>query len=117
LWSKRADRQATLKAFFADIGPEACAWIRHAAIDMFEACAQTIRKWLPNATLVSDSSTFSSSRRRPSWCGERVRTRMLVRRRCSAGSRSTSAQSTARIPAAPLTLDCTTAISDMLRTS
>ena len=28
---------ATLKAFFADIGPEACARIRHAAFDMFEA--------------------------------------------------------------------------------
>ena len=54
LWSKEGRSAATLEAFFAEIGPEACARIRHAAIDMSEAYAQAIRKWLHNATLVYD---------------------------------------------------------------
>lgn len=54
LWSKEGRSKATLDAFFEEIGPEACARIRHAAIDMFEAYAQSIRQWLPNATLIYD---------------------------------------------------------------
>ena len=54
LWSKEGRSKATLEAFFAEIGPEACARIRHAAIDMFEAYAQAIQQWLPNATLIYD---------------------------------------------------------------
>jgi transposase len=54
LWTKEGRSKATLEAFFIEIGPEACARIRHAAIDMFEAYAQAIRKWLPHATLVYD---------------------------------------------------------------
>jgi transposase len=54
LWSKEGRSAATLEAFFAEIGPEACARIRHAAIDMFEGYAQAIRRWLPNATIVFD---------------------------------------------------------------
>jgi transposase len=54
LWSKEGRSTATLEAFFAEIGPEACARIEHAAIDMYEAYAQAIRKWLPNARLVYD---------------------------------------------------------------
>lgn len=54
LWSKEGRSAATLEAFFAEIGPEACARIQHAAIDMFEAYALAIRKWLPNARLVYD---------------------------------------------------------------
>lgn len=54
LWSKEGRSKATLEAFFDEIGPEACARIRHAAIDMFEAYAQAIRDRLPNATLVFD---------------------------------------------------------------
>jgi len=54
LWSKEGRSKATLEAFFAEIGPEACGRIRHAAIDMCEAYAQAIRKWLPNATLIYD---------------------------------------------------------------
>lgn len=54
LWTKEGRSKATLEAFFAEIGPEACARIRHAAIDMFEAYAQAIGQWLPNATLVYD---------------------------------------------------------------
>lgn len=54
LWSKEGRSAATLEAFFVEIGPEACARIHHAAIDMFEAYAQAIRKWLPNATLIYD---------------------------------------------------------------
>jgi transposase len=53
-WSKEGRSAATLMAFFAEIGPEACARIRHAAIDMSEAYAQAIRKALPNAQLVYD---------------------------------------------------------------
>lgn len=54
LWTKEGRSKATLDAFFEEIGPEACAGIRHAAIDMFEAYAQSIRQWLPNATLIYD---------------------------------------------------------------
>lgn len=54
LWAKEGRSAATLEAFFAEIGPEACGRIRHAAIDMFEGYAKAIRKWLPNATLIYD---------------------------------------------------------------
>lgn len=54
LWSKEGRSAATLAAFFAEIGPEACGRIRHAAIDMFEGYAKAIREWLPNAELVYD---------------------------------------------------------------
>lgn len=54
LWSKEGRSAATLEAFFIEIGPEACAKIRHAAIDMFEAYVQAIRRRLPNATIVFD---------------------------------------------------------------
>ncbi|HEX5051501.1 MAG TPA: ISL3 family transposase [Planctomycetota bacterium] len=54
LWSKEGRSAATLEAFFAEIGRDACERIRHAAIDMFEAYAQAIRRWLPNATIVYD---------------------------------------------------------------
>lgn len=54
LWSKEGRSAATLEAFFAEIGVEACARIRHAAIDMFEGYAQAIRRCLPNATIVFD---------------------------------------------------------------
>jgi transposase len=40
LWTKEGRSAATLEAFFVEIGPEACARIRHAAIDMCEAYAQ-----------------------------------------------------------------------------
>ena len=54
LWSKEGRSAATLEAFFVEIGVEACARIRHAAIDMFEGYAQAIRRRLPNATIVYD---------------------------------------------------------------
>lgn len=54
LWTKEGRSKATLEAFFQEIGPDACARIRHAAIDMFEAYAQAIGQWLPNATLIYD---------------------------------------------------------------
>lgn len=54
LWSKEGRSKATLEAFFEEIGREARARIRHAAIDMFEAYAQAIRQWLPHATLIYD---------------------------------------------------------------
>lgn len=54
LWTKEGRSAATLEALFEEIGPEARARIRHAAIDMFEAYAQAIRRWLPNATIVFD---------------------------------------------------------------
>lgn len=54
LWCKEGRSAATLEVFFAEIGPEACARIRHAAIDMFEGYAKAIRGWLPNATLIYD---------------------------------------------------------------
>jgi transposase len=54
LWSKEGRSAATLKDFFAEIGPEACARIRHAAIDMFEGYVQAIRSCLPNAKIVFD---------------------------------------------------------------
>lgn len=54
LWSKEGRSAATLEAFFAEIGAEACARIRHVAIDMFEGYAQAIRRCLPNATIVYD---------------------------------------------------------------
>lgn len=54
LWSKEGRSAATLEAFFSEIGPEVCARIHHAAIDMFEGYAQAIRKWLPNAELIYD---------------------------------------------------------------
>ena len=54
LWSKEGRSKATLDAFFEEVGPEACARIQHATIDMFEAYAQAIRQWLPNATLIYD---------------------------------------------------------------
>lgn len=54
LWSREGRSAATLEEFFAKIGPEACARIRHAAIDMCEAYAKAIRKWLPHATLIYD---------------------------------------------------------------
>lgn len=54
LWSKEGRSAATLEAFFAEIGTEACARIQHAAIDMFEGYAQAIRRCLPNATIIFD---------------------------------------------------------------
>lgn len=54
LWTKDGRSASTLAAFFEEIGAEACARIRHAAIDMFEAYAQAIRRFLPNATIVYD---------------------------------------------------------------
>lgn len=54
LWSREGRSAATLLEFFAEIGAEACARIRHAAIDMSEAYAQAIRESLPNAQLVYD---------------------------------------------------------------
>jgi transposase len=54
LWSKEGRSAETLEAFFAEIGPAACAHIHYAAIDMFEGYAQAIRKRLPNAVLVYD---------------------------------------------------------------
>lgn len=54
LWSKEGRSAATLEVFFVEIGVEACARIRHAAIDMFEGYAQAIRRRLPNATIVYD---------------------------------------------------------------
>lgn len=54
LWSKEGRSAATLEAFFLEIGGEACARIRHAAIDMFEGYAQAISRRLPNATIVYD---------------------------------------------------------------
>lgn len=54
LWSKEGRSAATLEAFFVEIGAEACARIRHAAIDMFEGYAKAIRRCLPNATIVYD---------------------------------------------------------------
>ena len=54
LWSREGRSAATLEAFFAEIGAEACARIRHAAIDMLDSYAQAIRRSLPNATLVYD---------------------------------------------------------------
>src|SRR5712672_4195219 len=47
LWSMEGHTTATLEVFFEQIGTEACARIRHAAIDMYEAYAQAIRRWLP----------------------------------------------------------------------
>jgi len=54
LWSKEGRSAATLEAFFTEIGPDACARIQHAAIDMFEGYVQAIRRCLPNATIVFD---------------------------------------------------------------
>ena len=54
LWSKEGRSAATLEAFFTEIGVDACARIRHAAIDMFEGYARAIRRCLPNATIVYD---------------------------------------------------------------
>jgi transposase len=54
LWSREGRSAATLQEFFAEIGPEACGRIRHAAIDMSEAYAKAIRQSLPNAQLVYD---------------------------------------------------------------
>lgn len=54
LWSREGRSAATLLEFFAEIGPEACARIRHVAIDMSEAYAKAIRQSLPNAQLVYD---------------------------------------------------------------
>lgn len=54
LWSREGRSAATLEAFFSEIGAEACARIRHAAIDMFQGYANAIRRCLPNATIVYD---------------------------------------------------------------
>jgi len=54
LWSKEGRSKATLVAFFQEIGPDACARIRHAAIDMCAAYEAAIREALPNATLIFD---------------------------------------------------------------
>lgn len=74
LWSKEGRSAATLEACFAEIGVEACARIRHAAIDMFEGYVQAIRRCLPNATIVFDrfhvqqlASTAVDEVRRGEW--------------------------------------------------
>lgn len=54
IWSKEGRSEATLAAFFDEIGPEACAAIRHAAIDMSAAYQNAIEKGLPDATIVFD---------------------------------------------------------------
>lgn len=54
VWSKEGRTEATLTAFFEEIGEEACAQIRHAAIDMSAAYRNAIEKCLPNATIVFD---------------------------------------------------------------
>lgn len=74
LWSKEGRSAATLEAFFVEIGAEACARIRYAAIDMFEGYAQAIRRCLPKATLIYDrfhvqklASTAVDEVRRSEW--------------------------------------------------
>ena len=54
VWSKEGRSEATLTAFFQLIGEDACAGIRHAAIDMSAAYRNSIEKCLPNATIVFD---------------------------------------------------------------
>lgn len=54
IWSKEGRSEATLTAFFEEIGEDACAAIRHAAIDMSAGYENAIKKCLPNATLVFD---------------------------------------------------------------
>ncbi len=54
IWSKEGRSEATLTAFFDEIGPDACAAIRHAAIDMSAAYRNAIEKRLPNARIVFD---------------------------------------------------------------
>jgi transposase len=43
-----------LAEFFAEIGPLACARIRHVAMDMSEAYAKAVRASVPNAEIVYD---------------------------------------------------------------
>jgi transposase len=54
LWTKEGRSKATLDAFFEGLDPQARTRIQHVAIDMFEAYAQSIREWLPQATLIYD---------------------------------------------------------------
>jgi len=54
IWSKEGRSEATLTAFFGEIGVEACAGIRHAAIDMSAGYENAIANCLPNATIVFD---------------------------------------------------------------
>jgi transposase len=54
IWSKEGRSEATATAFFEEIGEEACAGIRHAAIDMSAGYRKAIEKCLPNATIVFD---------------------------------------------------------------
>lgn len=54
IWVGEGKGADTLASFFKEIGPEACARIRHAAIDMSAAYEKAILEYLPNATLVFD---------------------------------------------------------------
>jgi hypothetical protein len=106
---RRADRQASLKAFFAAIGPEACARIRHAAFDMFEAARRQsasgcrTRRWsptLPRATAhVEGLRGAENASARECWC--------------AAGARQARAPPRCKRRRAyrrPLTLDCIAAM-------
>ena len=54
VWSGEGRSKETLAKFFAWAGPEVCARIQHAAIDMCAAYESAIRAHLPDAELVFD---------------------------------------------------------------
>ena len=54
VWSGKGRSKETLAAFFKLLGPEVCAQIRYAAIDMCAAYESAIREHLPNVELVFD---------------------------------------------------------------
>ncbi len=54
VWGNEGKSAESLKAFFDEIGEEACAKIKHAAIDMGKAFIKAITENLPNARIVFD---------------------------------------------------------------
>lgn len=54
IWGKEGKSSKTLGAFFDEIGEDACAKIKHCAIDMGAAFIKAVEERIPNATLVFD---------------------------------------------------------------
>jgi len=54
VWSSKGKNAKTLRAFFEELGPEACAAIESVTIDMSQAYISAVREMVPNARLVFD---------------------------------------------------------------
>jgi transposase len=54
VWAAEGRNAETLRAFFEELGPQACAAIHLVTMDMAGSYQKAVREWLPNAKIVFD---------------------------------------------------------------